>query len=715
MLDSDPFANETCLKRLVVDPYRHREPGAHARVRALLRQICLRREADAPEVREATNLAKPTWVQPKLCLSAAEALRYQRAYRAVYRAADSELKALHERELAAESRLRGWAVREARNRVRSSATAAAAARIQAAQELAATMGFSVEDGKSLVADYCAMRVHTRMYDDRQQYHHQRVDEDAPSAAERMRIRAVPAAVRTLLDDADVAAWNAEQDVSAVQFRIDEAENSDAANRWRNSLQGAEEWLAGEDYDEDFAAPEDEDGGAAPSEAARARGAPRRAAAAAGAAAAAAAAADEEDDAPRRRRNPAALIGGADELRGTPALRAAVTQLRRMLCHPSIAPPATTATGAAAIAAAAKDASLDFAQMLEEAKTQVTSLERDAADADAALAAAGGVRGALASASEYVRTRLDAARVRLGFLTSALAAMSDRTCCVCLEEPGKGDASRAVLALPCLHPACDTCLKKWMRESPHAGCPVCRGKVDRVVSLTTARRDAATGEQAAAARAAATAACTDDLVIRHGTKLAYLVRDVRARLAAHPAGAPPFRCVIFSAWDDVLALISAAMLQAGLPAACGFGREAASEVTRFRDGAASTAADAPIALLLPLRGAAKSAAAGVNLQMASVAYLFDPCTEAGLEAQAVGRIARIGQTAPVVVVRLMLRASLEEDVLRLQRSLGSGRGGGAGGELVTGEDLALLFGITGSNPHAASGGANGSRAANAPRR
>ena len=79
MLDSDPFANQMCLKRLIVDPYRHREPGAHARVRALLRQICLRREADAPEVIEATKLAQPTWVQPPLCLSAAEALRYQRA------------------------------------------------------------------------------------------------------------------------------------------------------------------------------------------------------------------------------------------------------------------------------------------------------------------------------------------------------------------------------------------------------------------------------------------------------------------------------------------------------------------------------------------------------------------------------------------------------------------------------------------------------------
>jgi len=81
-----------------------------------------------------------------------------------------------------------------------------------------------------------------------------------------------------------------------------------------------------------------------------------------------------------------------------------------------------------------------------------------------------------------------------------------------------------------------------------------------------------------------------------------------------------------------------------------------------------------------------------LTEANTVYLFDPSTSGGLEAQAVGRVARIGQTKPVRVVRLALAGSLEVDVLRLQTRLGSGRGGGAGDELVTGEDLAILFGI-----------------------
>lgn len=54
--------------------------------------------------------------------------------------------------------------------------------------------------------------------------------------------------------------------------------------------------------------------------------------------------------------------------------------------------------------------------------------------------------------------------------------------------------------------------------------------------------------------------------------------------------------------------------------------------------------------------------------------------------------RIGQSKPTRVVRLMLAGTLEADVLRLQARLGQGRGGGAADELVTGEDLAILFGI-----------------------
>jgi len=152
---------------------------------------------------------------------------------------------------------------------------------------------------------------------------------------------------------------------------------------------------------------------------------------------------------------------------------------------------------------------------------------------------------------------------------------------------------------------------------------------------------------------------------------------------------------------VLQLIHHALNAEGIEAFAGFGKpaDAARAVTGFKEAAAQRP-QATLALLLPLRGASRSAAAGVNLQEASVAYLFEPSTSAALEAQAVGRIARIGQTQAPTVVRLCLEATLEVDVLTLRRRLGRGRDGAAADELVTGEDLALLCGISSAGAAAA---------------
>jgi DNA repair protein RAD5 len=195
-----------------------------------------------------------------------------------------------------------------------------------------------------------------------------------------------------------------------------------------------------------------------------------------------------------------------------------------------------------------------------------------------------------------------------------------------------------------------------------------------------------------AKAAAAATVSPD-VLQHGAKLAWLLHDIAQRKAA---GGSNFRCVVFSAWETVLAVVAEALRGRGITCAEGFappgmqpsaGRShAEKEINKFKGGAITV-------LLLPLRGAAKSAAAGLNLQEASVAYLFDPSTSRALEEQAVARISRIGQTAQVVVVRMCLSQTLDEDVVLLQQKLGAGRGGAAADEFVSGEDLAMLFGIS----------------------
>jgi len=66
------------------------------------------------------------------------------------------------------------------------------------------------------------------------------------------------------------------------------------------------------------------------------------------------------------------------------------------------------------------------------------------------------------------------------------------------------------------------------------------------------------------------------------------------------------------------------------------------------------------LLLPL----KTAASGLNIVEANHVLLVEPSLSAGKEAQAIGRVVRIGQTRPTCVHRFLVRRSVEEKIYAL---------------------------------------------------
>ena len=67
----------------------------------------------------------------------------------------------------------------------------------------------------------------------------------------------------------------------------------------------------------------------------------------------------------------------------------------------------------------------------------------------------------------------------------------------------------------------------------------------------------------------------------------------------------------------------------------------------------------------------TAAVGVTLTAASRVYLFEPCLDAGTEAQAAGRIHRLGQTKEIHVVRLAFRNSIEHAIVEQHEGVKSG--------------------------------------------
>ena len=67
---------------------------------------------------------------------------------------------------------------------------------------------------------------------------------------------------------------------------------------------------------------------------------------------------------------------------------------------------------------------------------------------------------------------------------------------------------------------------------------------------------------------------------------------------------------------------------------------------------------------------KAGGTGLNLTAASYVVLFDPWWNPAVEAQAIDRTHRIGQTKSVMAYRLVATDTIEEKILELQRDKAS---------------------------------------------
>ncbi|HKK53161.1 MAG TPA: C-terminal helicase domain-containing protein, partial [Myxococcota bacterium] len=64
---------------------------------------------------------------------------------------------------------------------------------------------------------------------------------------------------------------------------------------------------------------------------------------------------------------------------------------------------------------------------------------------------------------------------------------------------------------------------------------------------------------------------------------------------------------------------------------------------------------------------KAGGQGLNLTAADFVFLLDPWWNPAVEAQAIDRVHRIGQTRPVFAYRIVSRDTVEEKILELQES------------------------------------------------
>jgi len=120
-----------------------------------------------------------------------------------------------------------------------------------------------------------------------------------------------------------------------------------------------------------------------------------------------------------------------------------------------------------------------------------------------------------------------------------------------------------------------------------------------------------------------------------------------------------KALVFSQFTSFLGIVKAALDAEKIPYSYldGKTRDRAAAVERFR-----TDAECRIFLI-----SLKAGGLGLNLTEAEVVFLLDPWWNPAVEAQAIDRTHRIGQTRPVFAVRLVSKDTVEEKVLELQRT------------------------------------------------
>ncbi|KAI0561984.1 Helicase [Gracilaria domingensis] len=119
-----------------------------------------------------------------------------------------------------------------------------------------------------------------------------------------------------------------------------------------------------------------------------------------------------------------------------------------------------------------------------------------------------------------------------------------------------------------------------------------------------------------------------------------------------------KILIFSEWSEVLNLVRKALERNNIPFCDG--DQSKSSVAFAKTVDIFKSSEIRNVILLPLR----RAGAGLNLTEARHVVLVEPSLQVALEAQAVGRVHRIGQTKETYVHRVIVRCTIEEMIFQL---------------------------------------------------
>lgn len=242
------------------------------------------------------------------------------------------------------------------------------------------------------------------------------------------------------------------------------------------------------------------------------------------------------------------------------------------------------------------------------------------------------------------------------------------------------ANKAPVMTRCGHLYCKGCIEIAFKSQSVFSCNLCERMISQpdTIELNEASIETMTAQSAVKAEKAIKAQMkTEDglpsgvnldpsklaLMEAHdeSAKVKAIIRDLlQVRLEAESNGEDLPKSVVFSQWTGMLDILEIHLTNSGFRFARLDGRMSRAD----RSLAIQVFRSDPFCNVMLV--SLKAGGVGLNLTMACRAYLCEPYWNPSVENQAVDRIHRMGQTKPVTTIRLIVKNSVEDNILALQK-------------------------------------------------
>jgi DNA repair protein RAD5 len=219
-------------------------------------------------------------------------------------------------------------------------------------------------------------------------------------------------------------------------------------------------------------------------------------------------------------------------------------------------------------------------------------------------------------------------------------IDEENCSICLDKLVDPTLTA------CGHLFCYKCLKMCLGDKKR--CPMCKSDLTGKDLLVMNLKKNETKEE------------TNPLIQKYGSKLGKLISIIR-----HLVAQDDTRIIVFSQWDDMLSLIGKTLAENEIENCFVKGNvwSRNSAIRKFKAGKNNDGIDNKVIML-----SLKNAASGTNLTETTHIIFVEPINASKeesrvLESQAIARACRIGQKRKIILIRILIDNTIEEEIYR----------------------------------------------------